>query len=168
MTRQSNADAVGRPDPKASITAKSSPPLCRTRNPSSLSILLIVFCALSYSIDVAYCEDLAPSHFAQAILGDTAEVDLFEAKTVLPPADAHYEHSVVDWAVINDTLVWYTLQTHVVVPDEYLHLPFLISRPPPSDLPPLNRSTLYVRVGSKGGRHATSSSHRRTDPRQAA
>jgi hypothetical protein len=36
------------------------------------------------------------------------------------------------------------------------------------DLTPLNRSTLYVRVGPKGGLHATSSSYRRTAPRQAA
>lgn len=36
------------------------------------------------------------------------------------------------------------------------------------NLAPLNRSTLYVRVGSKGGLHATSSSYRRTDSRQTA
>jgi len=36
------------------------------------------------------------------------------------------------------------------------------------DLAPLTRSTLYVRVGPKGGLHATSSSHRRTDSRQIA
>src|SRR5262245_26257260 len=37
-----------------------------------------------------------------------------------------------------------------------------------NDLAPLTRSTLYVRVGPKGGLHATSSSHRRTDSRQIA
>ncbi len=36
------------------------------------------------------------------------------------------------------------------------------------DLPPLNGSRSYVRVWPKGGPYATSSSHRRTDPRQAA
>src|SRR5262245_49142494 len=36
------------------------------------------------------------------------------------------------------------------------------------DLAPLTRSTLYVRVGPKGGLHATSSSHRRTASRQIA
>lgn len=36
-----------------------------------------------------------------------------------------------------------------------------------SDLPPLNESRSYVRVGPKGGPYATSPSHRRTDSRQA-
>jgi len=38
----------------------------------------------------------------------------------------------------------------------------------PTDLAPLIRSTLYVRVGPKGGPYATFPSHRRTDPRQIA
>ena len=37
-----------------------------------------------------------------------------------------------------------------------------------NDLAPLNGSTLYVRVGPKGGLYATSASYRRTDPRQIA
>ena len=41
---------------------------------------------------------------------------------------------------------------------------YLLPRPAPPlsrfDLAPLNRSTLYVRVGPKGGLHATSASHR--------
>jgi len=39
-------------------------------------------------------------------------------------------------------------------------------RDPTTDLAPLNRSTLYVRVEPKGGLHATSASHRRADSRQ--
>src|SRR5438309_10798951 len=104
---------------------------CRIVAPSSLWFLFLIFFALPYLVDVAYCEDLTPSHFAQAVLGDGEEVDHSEAKVyVLVPVDQvdHIGSGCAGWKAGSQ---WHACRARVWVPPQNLLLASLTSRPPP-------------------------------------
>ena len=93
--------------------------------------LWFLFFALPYFVDVAYCEDLSPSHFAQAVLGDGEEIDPSEAKDCASFADdpiAHIGSRCVLWKA---DLRWHFCRTRTSVSPQCLLPALLTSRPPP-------------------------------------
>ena len=98
---------------------------------ASLWFVFIIFFALPYCVDVAYCEDLSPSHFAQAVLGDGEEVELSEAKACVSLPDNGFDHIASASAMWNADVPWPACQTKIWVFPQYLLLVSLTSRPPP-------------------------------------
>lgn len=99
--------------------------------------LWLLFVALPYLVDVAYCEDLSPSHFAQAVLGDGEEVDPSEANdcTSLPDNPLGYIGSrCVLWRA---DLCRHFCRARASVSPQHLLLASLTFRPPPHPLAPL-------------------------------
>jgi len=100
-------------------------------NRTRLRFLFIVLLALPYSFDVVYCEDLTPSHFAQAVSGEGKDVDPSDLKDCLLVPDDQSEHIGSGCAVWGTGLLRPACQTSVSLPGHYLVIASLISRPPP-------------------------------------
>lgn len=98
---------------------------------ASIRCLFIIFFALPYLVDVAYYEDLSPSHFAQAVLGNGEEVELSEAKACVSLPDNGFDHIASGSAMWKAAVSWPVCQTKILVPPQYLFLAALTSRPPP-------------------------------------
>jgi hypothetical protein len=95
----------------------------------SLWILFIIFFALPYLVDVAYCQDLSLSHFAQAVLGDGEELELSETKACVSLPDCGLDH--IASAMWKTDVPWPACQVKILVSPQYLFLAAMTSRPPP-------------------------------------
>lgn len=101
---------------------------CQTLGRASIWLLLF---ALPYLVDVAYCEDLSPSHNAQAVLGDGEEVDPSEAKDCASLPDDPFDHLSSPCALWKAGLSRPFCKATASVSPQYLLIASLISRPPP-------------------------------------
>jgi len=118
--------------------------VCTRRNPrsgpttarGSHLFLFIALMALPYLVDVAYCEDLTPSHSAQALLGDASEADPSETKAAIPLVGDQYALAGIQWAVLKKDVLCQAFQSRMVVVAQHLSLALLTSRPPPIFLLP--------------------------------
>lgn len=106
-------------------------PILAKMTRSRLWFFLIIFCALPYLVDVVYCEDLTPSHFAQAVLGEGEDVDPPDTKACMFVPGDQFDWSGTDSAVWRTGLPCHVGQAVALVPSQFTLLASLTSRPPP-------------------------------------
>src|SRR5690242_16976554 len=85
---------------------------------------------LPYAVDVAYCGDLSPSHFGQALLGDGEDKDPIKAKAYL---SVPFNLGLDSLGLLAKDVVpvWGCSSHQTVLFSQYPFLSFLTSRPPP-------------------------------------
>ena len=98
---------------------------------SRLWFLFFIFFALPYLVDVVYCEDLTPSHFAQAVLGEGEDVDPPDTKGCLFDPGDQFDCAGTDRAVWRTGLAREVGQARAMVSPQFILLASLTSRPPP-------------------------------------
>ena len=106
-------------------------PILAKMTRSRLWFFLIIFCALPYLVDVVYCEDLTPSHFAQAVLGEGEDVDPPDTKAGMVVPGDQFDCFGTASAVWRTGLACQVGQARALVPSQFTLLASLTSRPPP-------------------------------------
>jgi hypothetical protein len=97
----------------------------------ALVVLTIIFFGIPYLVDVAYCEDLTPAHFAQNFVFDGEEVDPSDDQACFVTLD----HPIGVLAEIPPCLIASTQfgdLAQTVSSFKYLSVTWHASRPPPS------------------------------------
>jgi len=106
-------------------------PPCQIVTRFSPWFLFIIFFSLPYFVDVAYCEDLSPSHFAQALRDDGEDIDPSKTKAgVSYPVNPGLSNRL--WrGGVDIEVPWNVCQAQALVFPQHVLLAPLPSRPPP-------------------------------------
>ena len=107
-------------------------PILAKMTRSRLWFPFIIFCALPYLIGVVYCEDLTPSHFAQAVLAEGEDVDLPYTKACEVVPGDQFNCSGTASGAWRTGLPCQVGQAGALVPSPFILVASLTSRPPPN------------------------------------